>query len=166
MLKRLTENMEQRQALIEGSMSKERAVEELAKCNSLKDFYDFSVAVKRGVFAQMEWFVFTEQGKVPVEFWNTFNFTIRPHVGKGKIHYGKEDVFTPRWGNVPRLMASEKERYERSVKITSIAFVLDEIDGDFSVTFNFGAWAFISGAKILDYYSVIKKYLDGKELQP
>jgi len=160
MFQRLTESMEQRQALIEGSMSKERAAEELAKCNSLKDFYDFSVAVKSGVIAQMEWFVFTEQDKVPVEFWNKFNFTIRPHVGRGKIHFGKEDVFTPRWANVSRLMTAEKEKYDRSVKITSIAFVLDEIDGDFSVDFNFGAWSFISGSEILDYYSVIKKYLD------
>jgi hypothetical protein len=160
MFVRLTENMEQRQALIEGSMSKEKATEELAKCKSLEDFYAFSKAVESGVLAQMEWFVFTKHNEVPLEVWNKFNFTIKPHVGKGKLHFGKEDVFTPRWKNAPRFMESEKEKYDKSVKITSIGFVLDEIDGDFSVDFNFGSWSFIYGTEIIEYYSVIKKYLD------
>lgn len=162
MFVRLTENMEQRQALIEGAMSKEKATEELAKCNSLEDFYAFSVAVERGTLAQMEWFVFTKHDEVPVEVWNKYSFTITPHVGRSRLHFGREDTFTPRWKNAPRLMALEKEKYDKSIAITSIAFVLDEIDGDFSVTFNSGAWAFISGSEILEYYSVIKKYLDSK----
>ena len=158
----ITENMEQRLELIKGSMSKELATEELQKCESLEDFYWYSKKVKNGIIAQMQIYVLENFKKVPLEVWNKNNFTIHTHLGGEKLRFGKEDEFKGRWINSKTMQKLERENYDKSIKIESINFVLDEMDGDFSVDFNSGAWSFIWEDDIVDYYYTIKNYLNDK----
>lgn len=158
----LTENMEQRLELIKNSMSKEIAIKELDKCNSLEDFYSFARKVKYGVVAQMQVYVLQNFEKIPLEIWNKGSFRIHPHLGKDYLRFGKEDVFTPRWTKVKRMMELEKKKYDNSIKIESIKFTLDEIDGDFSVKFNNKDWTFLWEDDIIDYYYTIKNHLNEK----
>jgi len=158
----LAKNMKQRLELIEKSMSKEIAIRELSRCESLEDFYRFSKQVENGIISQMQVYVLQNFEKVPLEIWNKSSFRIHTHLEKDYLRFGKEDVFTPKWTEIRRMMEAEKKNYDKSIKIESIKFTLDEIDGDFSVKFNNKDWSFIFEDDILDYYYTIKNYLNEK----
>ena len=161
----ITFSMEERLKLIKNSMSKEIAAKKLAECESLVDFYHYARQVKNGVLSQMQLYVLENYKKLPLEVWNKDNFSINPHTGAEEMRFGKKDVFKYEFTeHVPRLRKIEKERYDESIKITEINFVLDEMDGDFSVKFNNGPWAFLYGKEIVTYYYTVKNYLeDGKK---
>lgn len=161
MFREITGSMEERLELIKNSMSKEIALKELVKCKSLKDFYWYSKKIRNGVMAQMEVYVLENYSKIPIEVWNNNSFKITPHTGKEELRFGKKDKLVCNW-KIESFAKMEKEMWEKAIKIEQINFVLDEHDGDFSVTFNKGPWAFITGDTILNYYYVVKNYLDEK----
>lgn len=154
----MTSNMEERLELIKNSMSKEIATEELAKCESLEDFYHFSNQVRNGVFAQMQLYVLENYEKLPIEEWNKHSFKITHHLGKEETRFGKKDKFKHRW-KIEAMMKMEKKIYDQSIKTTSISFTLDEHDGEFSVQFNEDCWSFLWEDEIVTYYYTIKGYL-------
>ena len=156
----ITKNMEERLKLVKESMSKELASEELQKCESLEDFYWYAQRVTNGIVGQMEVYIIENYEKVPLEVWNSHHFDIYPHTGEERLYFGKEDEYKPHRLKVLDKMF--KKRYDKSTKIDSIKFILDAHDGDFSVTFNDGPWSFLWDSDVLDYYMVIKNYLDDK----
>lgn len=157
----ITSSLEERLKLIKDSMSKELALKELQKCESLEDFLTFSRQVKNGVVAQMQLYVLENYDLVPLEVWNKKSFRIMHHTGNENIYFGKEDEYVKRW-NIKSMEKHAKERWEKSIKITSIKFTLDEHDGDFSVMFNDSIWTFLWDEDITDYYYIVKNFLNGK----
>lgn len=143
MFRPITENMEERVKLIKESMSEEIALEQLKRCNTLEDYYYYSERIKNGVILQMQLYILENYKKVTLEEWNKHTFIIEPHLGKYIGYFGKGLKRV-------RNLLGEPE------KIVSINFVLDEIDGDFSVDFNKGCWCFISGEEVFRYYCIIK----------
>lgn len=77
--------MEERLELIRNSMSKEIALKELQKCETLEDFLLFSKHVKNGVISQMQLYVLENYEKVPLEVWNKSNFKIMHHTGNKNL---------------------------------------------------------------------------------
>lgn len=161
MLRKLTENMEQRLELINSKFNIENFKEYLTS----GDPEDLAYFFKLGEFFQeassekMEIYILENYEKVPLSIWNSKTFTMTPHIGKDEIRFGKKDEFINNW-RIESMAKRAKERWESSIKITEISFTLDEIDGDFSVDFNDGTWCFIDGQEVLEYYCVIKSYLD------
>ena len=105
----------------------------------------------------MQVYVLENYKQLPLSIWNNDNFKITPHLGKDELRFGKKDVFEHRW-KIESMMKLEKESYDKSIKITSISFTLDEHDGDFSVNFNDGAWTFLWEEEIVTYYYTIRGY--------
>lgn len=155
----MTSSMEERLKLVKNSMSKEIALEEVQKCESLEEFYHCAKKIQNGVFAQMEVYILENYKSVPLKTWNEGSFELIPHMTKEHLRFGKEDEFVSRWKNSKVLKDMEKRRWDKSIKITSISFTLDEHDGDFSVKFNNDPWGFIWESEILTYYYTIKNYL-------
>lgn len=157
----ITNSMEERLKLIKNSMSKEIALQELQKCETLEDFLLFSRRVKSGVTSQMQLYVLENYDMVPLEVWNKSNFKIMHHTGNENLYFGKEDEYVKKW-NIKSMEAHARKRWEKSFKINSIEFTLDEHDGDFSVKFNNLVWTFLWEEDIVEYYSVVKRFVDGK----
>jgi len=157
MFRSLTNNMKERVELVKNSMSKKIAEEELQKCESLEEYYWFAKKVQNGICAQMELYILENYEKIPLERWNSHSFKIHPHTGTKTLFFGKKDKFKKMKNEA--LSKLFKRTYDKSIKITSINFVLDENDGDFSVDFNNGSWMFIYENEILTYYYTIKNYL-------
>lgn len=159
----MTSNMEERLELIKNSMSKDIALKELEKCESLDDFYWYSNRVKSGIISQMGLYILENYNKVPVDIWNKSYFNIYPHTGGEKLRFGKTDEFVDIY-HIKSFSDTAKEMWAEAIKIEQIGFVLDGHDGDFSVTFNNGPWAFLIGSEVLEYYSIVKNYLDNEKV--
>jgi hypothetical protein len=161
MFREITSSMEERLELIKNSMSKEIALREIGACDSLDEFYHCAGRIRNGIISQMELYILENYKKLPLTLWNKNRFKIYPHIGTEELYFGKLNVFKTSW-KVQRMIDTAKKVYDKSIKITSINFVLDEHDGDFSVDFNKGAWSFLTGDDTLTYYYTIKNYLDEK----
>lgn len=157
MFRPITGSMDERRELMNNSMSKDIALEALEKCETLEDYLSFAKKVKNGIIAKMELYVLDNFDKVPLDVWNEYSFTMTPHTGQERLYFGKTES-SKEFKN-ETLNKIFRERWEKSHKIESINFVLDEHDGDFSVDFNGGTWTFLWDDEVHDYYHVIKKYL-------
>lgn len=140
------------------------AIKKLKKCNNLLDYYYFVRNFEADLYFEMKQYILDNFEKVPIDVWNNYSFSIDPVFTADRLYFGKKDKFEAGYTKHAKVLKDyARKKWERSVKIDSISFVLDKIDGDFSVVFNGGPWSFLWGDDVVDYYKTIKNCIDGRK---